>query len=427
MAQKAIDDSQGSLTNLSNKCPVCQRHVSENLGRHMRGHGEEAFQQYMEAQRAATPSDYRKCSQCQKIFHKKNITSHVTKVHTGRRESGLGARSSSAVSPALSLTRSPERAGARSNELRPEVFRQEAMGPPPSKVKPVELKGDKTELKSSGDSVGTKKYSSGQVQEAVKRMIDHRETDTYTRESVREICRRELPGLSEFECDLAVDVTIATAREVAAVSQYAAAHRTMTASEQYKAANEQIATLVRGPKVQSMRPTTNTLLRPTPVFSSTQRTGSLFKPISSGNRQDTPYAQMGRGRKTTGQDSTSGSSNEATETPNTPLTQFIRSLRTPLSQAAMASPKPHDSTTGSEEVLNVSDSDSDVIPPSQRARTGPRVKYTQRKSKRPLTEDDEVRMIVDREVREGPREQRSQHRNVNSEETEDGQELSARF
>ena len=93
----------------------------------------------------------------------------------------------------------------------------------------------------------------------------------------------------------------------------------------------------------------------------------------------------------------------------------------------MASPKPHDSTTGSEEVLNVSDSDSDVIPPSQRARTGPRVKYTQRKSKRTLTEDDEVRMIVDREVREGPQEQRSQHRNVNSEETEDGQELSARF
>ena len=94
MAQKAIDDSQGSLTNLSNKCPVCQRHVSENLGRHMRGHGEEAFQQYMEAQRAATPSDYRKCSQCQKIFHKKNITSHVTKAHTGSRGSGLGTRPS---------------------------------------------------------------------------------------------------------------------------------------------------------------------------------------------------------------------------------------------------------------------------------------------------------------------------------------------
>jgi len=335
MAQKAIDNNQGSLRNVSTKCPVCQKCVSENLGRHMRGHGGKIFQQYMEAQRAATPGDYRTCSYCQKVFRRNHLANHVTKVHEGGRESELGPRSSSAVGPALSLAGSPERAGARSNESRPEVLRQEVMGPPPSKMKPVESKGDKTGLKASGGSTGTKKYSSGQVQEAVKRMIDHRETDTYTRESVRQICRRELPGLSEIECDLAVDVTIATAREVAAVSQYAAAHRTMTASEQYKAANEQIATLVRGPKVQSMRPATDTLLRPTPVFSSTQRTGSLFKPISSGNRQDTPCVQMGQRRKTAKHDDASGSSNEATGTPNTPLTQFIRSLRTPLTQAAM--------------------------------------------------------------------------------------------
>ena len=94
----------------------------------------------------------------------------------------------------------------------------------------------------------------------------------------------------------------------------------------------------------------------------------------------------------------------------------------------MASPEPHDSTTGSEEVLNVSDSDSDVIPLSQRARLGPRVKYTQKKIRRSLTEDDEVQMIVSGELCEGPREQRSQNRDIDSEKgDEDGQELSPRF
>ena len=400
MAQKAIDDNQGSMVKTGIRCPVCQECVPENLGRHMRVHGDKVFQEYMSEQRAATPSEYRTCVQCQKTFHRRSWASHLSKVHAGDHEPRSEVDSRSTKTPGQRGRAGSEQAEARTVGVSSGSHHGN-MGPPPSKIKTKKTGEHRERTCPVEMTAETRTYSVGRIQEAVRRMINHRGTDTYTREKVKEICREEMPGLLDSEYDLATDFTIATAREVAAVSQYAAAHRTMNASEKYKDANEQIATLVRGPKIEPMKLPPSSLARPTPVFGASEGTDSRFRPIPSGMQFNQLRDSAGANKRTSTTNRPRSSEVGMSEMPTTPLSQFIRSLRSPLSplsQAAQASPQYFGSTTESEGPIELSGSDSDAIPPSQAARARPRTKQTKRKTSRHDSEDEEVRALTSKDA-----------------------------
>ena len=81
MAQRDLDDSDGSMLKAGIRCPVCKERVLEAMGRHMRSHGDKEYQEYMVGQRSATPSEYRMCPKCQKTFHKNSLTRHISTAH----------------------------------------------------------------------------------------------------------------------------------------------------------------------------------------------------------------------------------------------------------------------------------------------------------------------------------------------------------
>ena len=241
MAQKAIDDNEGSMLRADTRCSVCKERIPENMGRHMRSHGNEEFHKYMDEQRMVTPSEYKVCPHCQKTFHRVNLAKHVTKVHIGDRKPGTGTPGQEMPGAGvyrgdrLTLGQAGASASTTTVYLSDDFHR--GMHPPSSGLSKSKIKRTKESTKPNKISAETKNYSLGQVQEAVRHMINHRGTETYTRNRIKEICQQKMPGLLEQEYDLVTDFTIVTAREVAGISQYAAAHRNMNASAEYQDAN----------------------------------------------------------------------------------------------------------------------------------------------------------------------------------------------
>ena len=224
-----------------------------------------------------------------------------------------------------------------------------------------------------------------------------------------------MPGLNESEYNVATDFTIAAAREVAVISQYAAAYRNMSAAEEYKVTIEQIATLARGPKVERGEASCGASAFATPNFGTPTGSTSTFRPIPTRASISSSFSLLAgiRGQDKSGmtaasvrdhpssdeassnKDVSDKSNNEAVDTAADPLTQFIRSLRSPSSQVAPPLSR-NDSTVESEESPEQPESDSEIIPPSQLARRGVRIKYTKRKTRR-HREDAEVQKLTQRE------------------------------
>ena len=226
MAQKAIDDNQGSMWGADTICSVCKQYVCEKMGKHMMKHGDAEFQKYMNEQRAATPQEYRVCPHCSRVFRRTSLPTHVTTMH---------GESGKANSPGISRPTSGQAEAESSNEIdHPNNGATGGMGPPSSKSRIKRSREVPTAARTSEVSGDNKGYSLGLIQEAVRHMINHRDTATYTRNQVKQACQQQMPGLSEREYDLVTDFTITTAREVAGISQYAAANRNMTATSKYK-------------------------------------------------------------------------------------------------------------------------------------------------------------------------------------------------
>ena len=94
-------------------------------------------------------------------------------------------------------------------------------------------------------------YSGAQLRRAVQRAIDQHDTNEYQIQGVIEACQTEMPTLNPAIHKLVADAIVVTAQEVASLAQYSAAIRSAERTDRYRQTLEQIATLTRGPKVNT--------------------------------------------------------------------------------------------------------------------------------------------------------------------------------
>jgi hypothetical protein len=257
----------------------------------------------------------------------------------------------------------------------------------------------------------------GQIQETVRAMLNHRGTENYTRDKVRDICRREMPQLSEAECDLATDFSIAAAREVASVSQYAAAYRNLNPGPEYRDALEQIVTLSRGPKVDAGYPVFP-LAVPSPQYMypvKSHKAGSVFKPLYrrdemmqseefQGGSHAPPPANTRRDIDSRDLefeaenfdaylDTTRSyqSSKESDSGSGTPLAQFIRSLRT---ASEMGDPSNEIDTGMGVSSPSPASTDSSTLPSAQPRRKAEINEQSNQYNLESTNEDEEIEELL---------------------------------
>lgn len=390
MSQRHVDVEEQSGHPSGVRCPVCKKTVSDNMGRHINAtHGAEKLQQYLDSKRCATPSDYKPCPFCSQLLHRSSLKRHIQKTHpTG--DAGSGKKSGPLpvfTSPArVKSAVAAEQAAAIATEGIDNIRSptKEVMGPPMRTPKKKKQEESTPRENQKQEASRKNSYPMGQIHEAVRAMLNHRGTESYTRDKVRDTCRQEMPQLSELECDLATDVAIAAAREVASLSQYAAAYRNLNPGPEYKDALEQIVTLARGPKIETGYPSFPVLTVPSrPTFSmQPYKPTSTFQPVqrprlpgrvSSIAHSKDPEIEMedfgGVPRYTKGEnsdlDTLSEYQSDKESNDKSPLSLFIRSLR--------PDSPPNSFTSGSDVNTNtVSPTpafiDSELIPGTQPSR-----------------------------------------------------------
>ena len=435
MSRKHIDTKERSGHVSGVCCPVCKEVVFDNMGRHIHTiHGAERLQQYLKDKRCATPSEYKPCAVCGQLLHRASMKRHVQKAHTeGVMELDPGletgfrpaaeVRVGSATVAERAATVTIKQAGNDKIQLIKDMMN------PPTQTPKKKKQDESSSTKSQKQDVPKKNsYPAGQIHEAVRAMLNHRGTESYTRDKVRDACRREMPQLSESECDLATDVAIAAAREVASLSQYAAAYRNLNPGQEYKDALEQIVTLARGPKVETgyaSFPAQATVSRPTFLIEPYKPTPALqssrpyeravssgaFQPlkyprslvrlsdVADPGNSDSEFEAFGDTLRHTKDenpelDTVDSHLSETEDNDGSPLGQFIRSLRSP-------SPKDK-STSGYGACANTGSStpapfDSELIPGSQPSGIM-RTPDQQRQQQFDATaEDREVHQLLERE------------------------------
>ena len=426
MSQRQIDAEEQLGRQSGVRCPVCNKSVPEFMGRHIgSAHGAKELQKYLDAKRCVTPSDYKSCRFCGKILHRRSLTKHLGSVHAKEvTEANKGSTLVPAIVSPIPSKPAVEQATTATvvcqKDERSKPRQEGGMDPPmhiPKKKKNEEPRLDKDSSQRAGTS-DRKNYPMGQVYDAVRAMLNHRGTESYTRDKVYDTCRREMPQLSEFECDLATDFSIAAAREVASLSQYAAAYRNLNPGPEYRDALEQIVTLARGPKIETgylESPIAMQLTRsvypvksykPESAFKSVQRYERVVQPEAP---QPDPLTHslpiMCKDVNLQGFESEVKSLDEclgivrddyrsntgSTSGSESPLMQFIRSLRT---ESELGDPASEITSESSVANPNLASTDSEAISSAQPYRKTRAVEQSNQRNFKTMTEDEEIEHLM---------------------------------